>query len=58
MESTSCDVILQVNRQVTVTEERKKKQIADCKKIASARAEVQQEVDILRKELQHIVIPQ
>lgn len=38
-----------------VMEERKKKQVADCKKIANARKEVQHEVDIFRKELQQIV---
>ena len=44
-----------MNRQLTVMEERQKKQLADCKRISDARAEVKREVDTLRKELQNIV---
>jgi len=47
--------LLQVNRQVVILEERKKKLEAECNLIGPARAEIQKEVDVLRKGLQSVV---
>ena len=44
-----------MSRQLLVMEERKTKQVADCKRIAEARMQAEKEVEALRKELQHLV---
>lgn len=48
-------LLVQVNRQAFILEERKKKLMSEVGMIATVKAEIRKEVDILHRGLQHIV---